>query len=262
MSSILFAIAIVSGIGLVSGVGLAIADALMSEPIDERVQKLTETLPGYNCGACGCPGCAGYAEAVHTGAAPCNLCTPGGDAVAQALAVLMDTQAETVVPRKALVRCNGTYENCKQNKEHQGEQTCAAASLSSGGQKLCTYGCLGFGDCMHTCPNGAIFMEDGVARVDQAGCHGCSICERACPKGIIIMKETVGKAINRCCSEEPGAVSRKQCKASCIGCKLCAKNCPEEAIAIENNLAHVYPEKCTGCGLCVLKCPTKSLVMS
>ena len=261
MSSILLAIAIVSGIGLVSGVGLAIAAALMQEPVDERVQRLIEALPGYNCGACGHPGCAGYAEAMHAGTAPCNLCTPGGNAAAQALAAIMGTETEAVAPRKALVRCNGTHENRKQSYDFQGEQTCAAASPLCSGQS-CDYGCLGLGDCMRACPNGAITMEDGIARVDQDKCHGCSICERACPRQIIVMKETVGKAINRCCSRDPGPVSRKLCKASCVGCKLCEKNCPEQAIAVENGLAHVDPEKCTGCGLCVSKCPTKSLVMS
>jgi Na+-translocating ferredoxin:NAD+ oxidoreductase RNF subunit RnfB len=262
MSSILLAVAIVSGIGLVAGVGLAIADALMREPVDDRARRLAEALPGYNCGACGHPGCAGYAGAMHAGAAPCNLCTPGGDAVAQALAAILETRAEAVVPRKALVRCNGTHENCKQAHEYGGEPTCAAAALAGGGWKLCAYGCLGFGDCVRACPNAAMHMEDGVARVDQEKCHGCSICERACPREIIVMKETVGKAINRCCSREAGPAARKLCACACVGCRLCAKNCPEQAIAIENNLARVDPEKCTGCGLCISKCPTKSLVMS
>ena len=261
MSSILFAVAIVSGIGLVAGVGLAIADALMSEPVDDRVRLLTEALPGYNCGACGHAGCAGYAGAMHAGTAPCNLCTPGGNVVAQALAGIMGQQAEAVAPRKALVRCNGTRENRKQSYDFQGEQSCAAASPLCAGQS-CDYGCLGLGDCMRACPNGAITMEEGVARIDQDKCHGCSVCERACPRQIIVMKETVGKAINRCCSRDPGPVSRKLCKASCVGCRLCEKNCPEQAITVENGLAHVDPEKCTGCGLCVSKCSTKSLVMS
>jgi len=263
MTSILFAVAIVSGIGLVAGVGLAIADALMQEPVDDRVRRLIEALPGYNCGACGHAGCAGYADAMHAGAAPCNLCTPGGDAVAQALAAVMDTQTEAVAPRKALVRCNGTRENRKPGGDaYRGEPTCAAAALSGGGQKSCAYGCLGFGDCMRACPNGAVHMEDGVARVDQDKCHGCSLCAKQCPKGIIAMQETVGKAINRCCSQEPGPAARKLCGSACIGCRLCEKNCPEQAIAVENNLAHVDPGKCTGCGLCISKCPTKSLVIS
>jgi len=90
MSSILLAVAIVGGIGLVAGVGLSVADALLSEPVDTRVQRLTEALPGYNCGACGYPGCAGYAEAIVAREAACDLCKPGKDRVAQGLAAVME----------------------------------------------------------------------------------------------------------------------------------------------------------------------------
>ena len=261
MTSILYAIAVVAGIGLISGVGLAVAAVVMHVPVDERVERLVEALPGANCGACGYAGCASYAGAI-AGGAPINQCTPGSNAVAQALAAIMGVEAKAVADRKALVRCNGTHANCKQSFEYRGEQTCAAACLLYSGQKQCNYGCLGFGDCAKVCLNGAIFFEDGIARVDQGKCHGCSMCARECPKGIIVMKETVGRAINRCCSEAPGPVARKQCSSACIGCRLCAKNCPEQAIMVENNLAHVDPDECTGCGLCISKCPTKSLVMS
>ena len=261
MSSILLAVAVVAGIGLIAGVGLALAAIVMRVPVDERVEKLTEALPGANCGACGYAGCGAYAEAVAAGAAA-NLCTPGSDGAAKALAEIMGVEARAVAPRKALVRCNGTHANCKQSFEYQGEQSCAAACLLYSGQKQCNYGCLGFGDCAKACPHNAIYFVDGVARMNPDQCVGCSLCAAACPKDIIVMKETVGKAINRCCNEAPGAVARKQCSAACIGCRLCAKNCPEGAIAIENNLAHVDPEICAGCGLCVEKCPTKSLIMS
>ena len=261
MTSIFMAVAVVAGIGLIAGVGLAVAAIVMHIPGDERVEKLTEALPGANCGACGYAGCAGYAEAVAAGAAT-NLCTPGSDRVAKALAEIMGVEAQVVAPRKALVRCNGTHANCRQSFEYHGEQSCAAACLLYSGQKQCNYGCLGLGDCAKACPHEAIYFEDGVARMDAARCVGCSLCAAACPKNIIVMKETVGKAINRCCNEAPGAVARKQCSAACIGCRLCAKNCPEQAITMENNLAHVIPEKCVGCGLCISKCPTNSLILS
>ena len=261
MSSILLAVAVVAGIGLIAGVLLAVAAAVMQVPVDERIEKLTEALPGANCGACGYAGCGGYAEAIAAGAAT-NLCTPGGDAAARALAEIMGVEAQAVAPRKALVRCNSTQQNCRLRFEYRGEESCAAASLFYGGPKACSYGCLGYGDCAQACPHGAIYFEDGAARMDAAKCVGCSLCAAACPKHIIVMKETVGKAINRCCNEAPGPLARKQCGAACIGCGLCVKHCPQQAILIENNLARVDPETCTGCGLCISKCPTGSLVMA
>ena len=262
MSPILLAICIVAGIGLVSGLGLAVAAIVMHVPVDPRVERVLAVLPGANCGACGYSGCAGYAEAIVNQGAPGNLCTPGGNATAEAIAEIMGGTAETVAERKALVRCGGTHEKCKMSFNYRGEQTCAAASLLYSGQKQCNYGCLGFGDCAKVCRQEAIFLRDGVAVVDQDKCVGCAVCVAECPKGIIVITETRGRAINRCCSRAPGAIARRQCAAACIGCRLCEKACPAGAIAVTDNLAVVDPAKCTGCGFCQAKCPTKCLVMS
>ena len=262
MTSILLAVAIVAGLGLIAGVGLAIAAIVMHVPVDERVERLAGALPGANCGACGFSGCAGYADAIVNEGAPCNQCTPGGAKTAQALAEILGIEAGEVAERKALVRCGGTTEKCKQSFEYRGEQSCAAASQLYNGQKQCAYGCLGFGDCLRACPEGAISLRGGVAVVDQNLCTGCSMCAKACPKHIIGMSETRGRAVNRCCSQAAGAVTRRQCAAGCIGCKLCERNCPTQAVKVENNLAYVNAALCVGCGACTEKCPTKCLVIS
>ena len=57
-------IAIVVGIGLVLGLVLAVAAIILHVPVDERVEAVTEVLPGANCGACGYSGCSGYASAL------------------------------------------------------------------------------------------------------------------------------------------------------------------------------------------------------
>ncbi|MDR0530902.1 MAG: RnfABCDGE type electron transport complex subunit B [Oscillospiraceae bacterium] len=262
MTTILFPVAVVAAIGLISGLALAIAAIVMHVPIDPRTEQVLEALPGANCGACGFSGCAGYAEAVVSGGAPLNQCIPGGNATAQAIAALMGATAAPVAERRAFVRCGGDRETCKQSFAYRGEQTCAAASLLYSGQKQCNYGCLGFGDCAALCPHNAISLVNGLARVDSARCVGCALCLSACPKGMIVMAETRGRAVNRCCSEAPGALVRRHCAAGCIGCRLCEKACPAGAIKINANLARVDSSKCTGCGLCVQKCPTKCLSMA
>ena len=80
MNEILLPILLVSGIGLILGLGLAIASKVMAVPVDEKAEKITEVLPGANCGACGFSGCAGYAEALASGKAENGLCSPGGAA--------------------------------------------------------------------------------------------------------------------------------------------------------------------------------------
>ena len=52
------------GLGGVMGLILGIANKEFEVPEDPRLAKLLEMLPGYNCGACGYPGCSGLANAI------------------------------------------------------------------------------------------------------------------------------------------------------------------------------------------------------
>jgi electron transport complex protein RnfB len=66
--------------GLLLGLGLAFAADVFKVEVDERVEKVIELLPGYNCGACGYPGCAGFGEAVVEGeVTQLSMCKPGKD---------------------------------------------------------------------------------------------------------------------------------------------------------------------------------------
>ena len=46
--------------------------------------------------------------------------------------------------------------------------------------------CTGCGACVHACPEAAIEIVDGHARVAQERCQGCGACASACPQGAII----------------------------------------------------------------------------
>ena len=52
------------GLGGILGLVLGIANKEFEVPEDPRFEKLTGLLSGYNCGACGYPGCAGLARAI------------------------------------------------------------------------------------------------------------------------------------------------------------------------------------------------------
>ena len=62
--TILWAVLILAGLGVILGLGLAIASKIFHVEVDTRVEDITAILPNANCGACGYPGCAGYAEAI------------------------------------------------------------------------------------------------------------------------------------------------------------------------------------------------------
>ena len=76
--TILWAALILAGLGLVFGLGLAIASKVLHVDIDTRIDDIIKILPNANCGACGFPGCSGYATAiVEGGAENLSQCKPG-----------------------------------------------------------------------------------------------------------------------------------------------------------------------------------------
>ena len=122
------------------------------------------------------------------------------------------------------------------------------------GSKLCTSGCLGYGDCIKVCSQGAISIVDGIAVIDKAKCMGCGLCAKACPNGLIAVRR-ISQAVDICCSSrDVGRVTRSVCPNGCIGCKLCEKNCPSGAVTVQNNHAVIDYDKCTNCGKCAEVC--------
>ena len=78
MIEVLWAVLILGGLGLVLGIGLAIASKVFYVKVDTKIEDIQKILPNANCGACGFPGCAGFAEAIVNGeAANLSLCKPG-----------------------------------------------------------------------------------------------------------------------------------------------------------------------------------------
>src|SRR5690554_1993202 len=68
---------IVGGIGAVIGLILAFASKIFYVEVDPRFDLIVENLPGFNCGACGYPGCSGMAEGLLKGEAKVESCAPG-----------------------------------------------------------------------------------------------------------------------------------------------------------------------------------------
>lgn len=253
----LFPIIILCALGLLFGIGLYIASRVFFVKVDGRVEEIEHGLPGTNCGACGHPGCSGFAKAIVHGQAEVTGCVAGGDSVAQFVADVMGVKAEHVEKKVAILRCQST--NVKDKYDYRGIQTCAAANIVVGGPKDCIYGCIGFGDCVNVCPFDALHMVNGLPRVDETKCTACGKCVEACPKTLFEINP-VGKTVHVLCrSRDLGKDTRKACDKGCIGCKKCEKICPFDAIHVVNNLAIIDFEKCTSCGKCVGECPTDAI---
>ncbi len=253
--NIVWAIVVLGGLGVLFGVVLQIADKKFAVERDERVDKVRSCLAGANCGACGYPGCDGFAEAVVKGEAPVNGCSAGGAKVAAQVAEIMGVAAESETPRVARVICQGECGVAKERYEYDGYMSCQMAAQMVGGPKMCRFACVGLGDCMDVCKFDAIHIENGIAVIDQNKCTACGLCQKACPRGVIQLWPKENSVIVRCRNSDSGRVAREACMKACIACKRCEKTCQYDAIHVENGFAKIDETKCTRCGECVKNCP-------
>ena len=252
---------VLEALGYAFVIALAIVAAKFVVKVDPKVERVRETLPGANCGACGFAGCMGYAEnVVGNPDVASNLCAPGKSAVAEKIAEITGKKAEKVEPRIARVFCQGGTSLSQRKFIYSGVQDCAAAVLAAGGDKSCEYGCLGYATCMRACPFGAITMSaDNLPIINPDKCTACGKCVAACPKQVIELAQSSKAVVISCHSRDKGVDVKKKCQVGCIACGICVRTCPVDAIKIDNNLARIDHNKCIVCGLCVKKCPTSAI---
>ena len=156
----LLAVLTITALGTGLGLILALAGKFFAVPEENPLVKEVENmLPGSQCGQCGFPGCSPAAKAVVEGEVELNFCPPGGRALVEDLAKLLDIDPNTV-----------------------GEV--AKPLLASINDELCV-GCT---KCLKACPTDAIVGANGqIHIVIQSDCTGCNKCKEACPEDCISM---------------------------------------------------------------------------
>lgn len=252
----LAAILSLGAIGLTAAVALGFAAKKFAVEVDPRELAILEVLPAANCGACGYPGCAGYAKALAAGEADPNQCPPGGAEVAEKVANILGVEVAYAEPEVAVVMCQGDNQKAQNKFHYLGLADCSAAQKLAGGPKVCAAGCLGLGSCARACPFGAIEMTgQGLAVINREKCTGCRQCVPVCPRQVIHMAPLVSPVHVLCNSHDKGAKVRKYCQVGCIGCHICEKTVPE-AYRVEDFLAKVVYEHSEGAAAAVAKCPT------
>ncbi len=261
MSNTLISLLSMGILGAIFAIGLVIASKKFAVDVDPKVNALEGVLPGVNCGACGFAGCRSFAEGLAEGKASPNGCPVGGIDVAKAVEEILGIDTGNAFSRKvAQVLCKGGHAEATQRADYNGPMDCRIANITQGGDKGCTYGCLGLATCVERCPFDAMAMnENGLPIVFEDKCTGCGKCVAACPRDIIVLAgEEYGVHI-RCRSLALGKEVRKVCQVGCIACRRCEKECPVDAIAVEKNLAEIDYDKCIVCRKCVAVCPTNSI---
>lgn len=233
---------------------------------DPRIDEVQEVLPQANCGGCGYPGCRNFAEALVASDSFEGLnCPVGGAEVMAAVAKILGREAVVTDPLVAVLKCNGTPEFRPRTSRYDGALDCRISHNLYIGETDCSFGCMGYGDCVRACQFDAmrIDIKTGLPVIDDDKCLACGACVKACPRQLIELRKKAKKdrKIYVACSNcDKGGPARRACKVACIACGKCVKVCEFDAITITNNLAYIDATKCRLCRKCVTECPTGSII--
>ncbi|MDD3119079.1 MAG: (Fe-S)-binding protein, partial [Victivallales bacterium] len=211
METALIALVVLIVVGAVLGLVIGLAGKFFAVKSDPRIEKVTEMLPGANCGGCGRAGCADFAKALCAGEALPGGCPASSPEAVENIASFLGIAAGAGEKKVAVVLCGGDKTNARQAALYNGVSDCISASLIGGGAKGCTYGCLGLGSCMRACPFNAIELVNGLAVVHSEICTGCGSCVDKCPRKLIKLVPKSAEIHVYCSSPEKGPTKKKVC---------------------------------------------------
>lgn len=262
MTAVLHSIEILAGVGLVFAVFIALAYQKLRVWEDPRIDAVSAMLPGANCGACGFPGCRGFAEQAVAGkvqVAQCNVIDGGG---AASIASFLGVDAGQANKRVARLLCAGGSNVSVTQAEYRGVESCGAAAAVAGGGKGCAWGCIGFGDCAVSCKFGAITMNRfGLPVVDLVKCTACGDCVSACPKNLFEIVPLDQKLLVQCRSLIEGDVALESCTVACTACGKCVMDAPPGVITLDRGVARVHYERNAFADRsAIARCPSGAIV--
>lgn len=260
LTIVLTAAAILAGVGLVFGVLIALATRTLTVWEDPRIDAVAGMLPGANCGACGFPGCRGFAEAAVRGdVKPAGCTVMDADARAD-VAAYLGVDAGQASKRVARLLCAGGTDVSTRKAEYRGLESCAAALAAGGGGKGCAWGCLGLADCAVACTFDAISMgATGLPVVDVETCTACNDCVEACPLGLFTLLPLDGHLLVQCRSLLEGDAATAVCSVACNACGRCAADAPG-LIRMERGLAVIdYARIALEDAKAAARCPTGAI---
>jgi Na+-translocating ferredoxin:NAD+ oxidoreductase subunit B len=145
---------------------------MSSESAPDIAARIDALLPQTQCTRCGYSGCKPYAAAIAGGAAEINQCPPGGQAIIEALARLLQR------PILGLNPLNGV------------EAPLRVAWIDEAR-------CIGCARCLAPCPVDAIVgAQKYMHTVLIDRCTGCELCLAPCPVDCIEMRAAPELAVN------------------------------------------------------------------
>ena len=257
MNEILVSIVIMALIAVFLSIALIFSSKKFYVPENPIIDEVAAMLPQANCGACGFPGCAGFAKAFVETQDKNMRCPAASAEILKAIGKIAGVETSEKQPMKAVLMCNGNHFNATKVSEYIGVRSCEAAHALYTGDKACSFSCIGYGDCVKACLFGAITTVNGIAVFNKEKCTGCGLCVKACPRRVItLVQKRLSTVHIACSSRDGGQIVKRNCKSGCIACARCVKVCPKGAIILEpgSNLAKIDDSKCVLCGRCVAEC--------
>jgi RnfABCDGE-type electron transport complex B subunit len=262
IATILGSAAILGGVGLTFGTLIALANKKLKVYEDPRIDDVEDLLPGNNCGACGYPGCRGFAEAVIDGRVEPATCTVMSDWEREDVADYLGVDAGEADKVVARLMCAGGSDVAEQRADYYGVESCAAAVAVGGGGKGCTWGCVGLSDCAVACDFDAIVMNEyGLPVVIPEECTACGDCVEACPLGLFELLPLSDHLIVQCKSLLEGDAAEEVCAVACNACGRCALDAPDGLIEMKDGLAVIDRSKTELENEdAIARCPTGAIV--
>ncbi len=136
--------------------------------------KIATNTPGAGPKACAY-GCMGYGSCV-------KACQFGAISIVDGIAVVDKDKCKS---------CGMCVSACPRNiiemipYDAGAVVQCNSKDFGKDVKAACSVGCIGCGICSKNCPEGAISVENFLAKVDYSKCTGCGTCKEKCPVKVI-----------------------------------------------------------------------------
>ena len=262
MGEVATAIVIMTGLGLFFASVLALAYRFLRVEEDPRLELIEDLLPANNCGACGEPGCAGFAGKLLEGKIAPGKCTVASEGTLEEIASLLGVDVGAEEKRIARLKCAGSMGQMPRVARYEGLESCRAAVLVAGGGRACSWGCIGLRDCEDVCTFDAIVMSDGLLPVvDPDLCSACNDCIDVCPLDLFVLMPESQRLFVQCNSPLEGEEATDRCKVACDACGRCALDAPEGTVEMVNGLPIVHYEgEVLPTRKAIWRCPTGAIV--
>ncbi len=106
--------------------------------------------------------------------------------------------------------CDSAYDEALLN--YEGLEDCEVFLNAHNSTNDCPWKCVGFGNCVKSCPRSAISIQNHTA-VILSNCNGCGVCLESCPQNLIRITDALKPEAKICNLPEGINVNCSECNS-------------------------------------------------